>query len=432
MFRSLILDHFRCFRARRSIPLAPLTLLVGENSSGKSSVLSSIRLAWDIGRGLTEPDFNQDPFALGAYDQIANYTGGRIGRATSFSIGYTLTPSRRRRRPTDLAELSGLSVLADFRRHGAQPRLHRWTMEAEPYRIQATYSEPDKPGILIVRTPQNTVQTAIDLPANILARDWQYLTFLLARQRVSKKPALTDRDLVALRYLYNMNRIGVTRRPRAIAPIRTRPRRTYDSARETPEPEGGHVPMVLARTFTEPDEWKILREGLEAYGQACGLFEEVRVRRLGHSEGSPFQLLVKVQGPPKNLVDVGYGVSQALPILVDGLLGEKEQMFLLQQPEVHLHPRAQAELGTFLSRLVAVDSKWFVVETHSDYLLDRVCMEVRNNILSPSDVVILFFERCGSDVVIHPLRLDERGNIRAAPRSYRRFFLEEEQRFLLG
>jgi predicted ATPase len=192
--------------------------------------------------------------------------------------------------------------------------------------------------------------------------------------------------------------------------------------------------MVLARTFTtEPDKWSVLQEALEHYGHACGLFESVKVRRLGQSEGSPFQLLVRVTGPPKNLVDVGYGVSQALPILVDSFLSAKGHTFLLQQPEVHLHPRAQAELGSFLCRLVAHDKKQFVIETHSDYLLDRVSMEVRSGrSISPEQLVVLFFERCGSDIEIHPLRMDESGNIHNAPPSYRRFFLEEEQRYLLG
>ena len=60
----------------------------------------------------------------------------------------------------------------------------------------------------------------------------------------------------------------------------------------------------------------------------------------------PFQLQVKVRtGPHANIMDVGYGISQSLPILVD-LMHEEQSVFLLQQPEVHLHPRGQAQLAS--------------------------------------------------------------------------------------
>ena len=54
------------------------------------------------------------------------------------------------------------------------------------------------------------------------------------------------------------------------------------------------------------------------------------------------------------------------------------QMLLMQQPEVHLHPRAQAQLGSFLGYLAIKQKKQFLVETHSDYLVDRVRIDVRD------------------------------------------------------
>ena len=106
-------------------------------------------------------------------------------------------------------------------------------------------------------------------------------------------------------------------------------------------------------------------------------------------------------------------------------------MFLLQQPEVHLHPSAQAALGSFFCQ-VANPDRQLVIETHSDHLLDRVRMDVRDGTtdLKPDDVSILFFERKDLDVRIHSLRIDEEGNIEGAPDGYRNFFLEETARSL--
>ena len=98
-------------------------------------------------------------------------------------------------------------------------------------------------------------------------------------------------------------------------------------------------------------------------------------------------------------------------------------MFLLQQPEVHLHPSTQTALGS-LFRRIAGPKRQLVVETHSDHLLDRVRMDVRDGeaALKPADVSILYFERGDLDVRIHSLRLDGQGNVRGAPPSYRAFF----------
>ena len=106
-------------------------------------------------------------------------------------------------------------------------------------------------------------------------------------------------------------------------------------------------------------------------------------------------------------------------------------MFLLQQPEVHLHPSAQAALGSLLCQVAGKEHQ-IVVETHSDHLMDRVRMDVRDgeSDLTPDDVSILYFERGGLDVKIHSLRIDEEGNILDAPDGYRSFFMEEVSRSL--
>jgi predicted ATPase len=161
------------------------------------------------------------------------------------------------------------------------------------------------------------------------------------------------------------------------------------------------------------------------------LFSSVEIRRVGRKESDPFQVQVNVSGQAFNLVDVGYGVSQVLPIIVDVLRGPVRSTFLLQQPEVHLHPRAQAALGSFLASLVSLQKKRLVVETHSDYLVDRVRMDVRDGrVLKPEQVLILYFERHPGHVEIQPIELDEHGNLREVPEGYRSFFLEEDRRLL--
>ena len=128
---------------------------------------------------------------------------------------------------------------------------------------------------------------------------------------------------------------------------------------------------------------------------------------------------------------MGYGVSQALPVIAELLREDAPPLFLLQQPEVHLHPSAQAALGSMFCQ-VASPRRQLIVETHSDYLMNRVRMDVRDGegSLKPDDVSILYFERLGLDIRIHSLRIDEMGNIVGAPDGYRAFFMGEITRSL--
>ena len=135
------------------------------------------------------------------------------------------------------------------------------------------------------------------------------------------------------------------------------------------------------------------------------------------------------KGAQRNLIDVGYGVSQVLPVLTELLREDASSMLLLQQPEVHLHPKAQAALGSLFCS-AASQERQLIVETHSDYIIDRVRMDIRDGSseLKPEDVSILYFERSGIDVNIHSLRIDEEGNVLDAPPGYGQFFMDEVTR----
>ena len=169
-------------------------------------------------------------------------------------------------------------------------------------------------------------------------------------------------------------------RPFAFAPIRNSPQRTYDPTREIRDPEGGHIPMMLARLLSdETPPTSDLKERIEQFGRDSELYSGLSVHKLGQQGSDPFQIRVKhSRGPRRNLIDVGYGVSQALPIIADCLLANIGSTLLIQQPEVHLHPRAQAAMGSFFGQLAASKRNPVVVETHSDYLVDRACMDVRD------------------------------------------------------
>jgi len=437
--KQIIFEGIRCFHDYHTAPQKPITLLVGENSSGKTTFLALTRIAWDVAEGdLTEDIFNEEPFLLGSYDQIASYRGGSAGRAKSFTIGtqVTLTPdSKSTKLFSDTA-----TVTAKFVPSGSEPKLDEWNFECGSFKIQAKPSQSPHRADLIVSTPKGSKK----IPG-IIIRGWLNvnrllydLRFLLSREyRTSDENdhqslIMSDNELREMQLISRKVGNSLGQRPYAFAPIRTRPQRTYDPLKDVPKPEGSHVPMVLAKSLLEKSNGSSnLKKALDEFGKISGLFKSLEVKRKGQKESDPFQIGVKTMGPSFNLVDVGYGVSQVLPIIVDVVQNPNESTFLLQQPEVHLHPRAQAELASFLAALSKEQNKQFIIETHSDCLIDRIRMDIRDKkYLSSDDAVILYFEKTAGGVIIHELTIDEFGNIIGAPATYRKFFLEEERRML--
>ena len=432
---EIIVEGVRCFYERQSIPLRKLTVLVGENSSGKSTFLALTRLAWSICQGAIDVDFNEEPFRLGAFDQIASRIGGRMGNAKEFSVGAKVyvqgLPSIGRSSPIE----SNVQVCGIFMKSNAQPRLSRWSLESRSHSVLVNYGPKFPEWSFSTPSGVSTVVTRYVYSRDALVYMASMGDLLsLGGVHDLEGTAPSKDDLEALRDLSLAISWVAPSKPYAFAPIRTQPQRTYDPLKEIPDPQGSHVPMTLARIASSDSKaWKNLALAVQEFGRASGLFTNVEVRKMGKDEGDPFQIRVKIAGSAFNLVDVGYGVSQILPIVVDILRSEGRGTFLLQQPEVHLHPKAQAELGSFLAAIATATGKRFVVETHSDYLVDRIRMDIRDRRnIEPKDVQILYFERQNGKVKVHPIEIDENGNLESVPKGYRSFFLEEERRFLGG
>jgi len=115
---------------------------------------------------------------------------------------------------------------------------------------------------------------------------------------------------------------------------------------------------------------------------------------------------------PVALPDIGFGVSQVLPILVQTIMSNKpNEILLIEQPEIHLNPRLQAELGEFFVEHVKKNlSKQFIIETHSQQLILRIKKLIRKKKISPKLISIIFVEKTKLGANIVPIEFDKHGN----------------------
>ena len=456
--KEVSLENFRCFHERQTARLAPLTLLVGENSTGKTSFMALVRALLDLAapfpRGqYSSSVFNIAPYNLGSFDEIAHHRGSRGSRANRFRVGYLTTQPQR-----DPLRSSKQQIRCEFTfgKKATAPRLIAMRVSDRNTWIDVS----------------NASNRSIDVTVGTKRGIWKwngehlermfwagndsmspyFILFLFDDDRESGSlvhqnafiplngsPRLTEQDLKSILKLANLarRRSLTDMQPRASAPVRSRPLRTYDPLPPEPDPEGNYIPMYYSSlASSEPIIWKNLKKKLQEFGKNSGLFNELSIRHLGNKRIEPFQVQVrkfgsKHKGPRRNIIDVGYGVSQVLPLITELLQTSSRSMFLTQQPEVHLHPSAQAALGSFFCQ-IANWKRQVVVETHSDYIIDRIRMDVRDkkSNLRAEDVSILYFEREDLDSKIHCLRLDDHGNIENSPDNYRRFFMKETDRLI--
>ena len=422
--------------------LAPLTILVGENSTGKTSFMALVRIIWFILKRHRTKNFDDSIFPLGGFTEISFRLKKKKNQELKFTVKVQLKV------PQFLRESTSIFLEVEFSEHNQAPypATFRIIDDKEIVEICMLFDETDK---IIALTSINGDTHEMNFGGadkTSLVEDY-YTCLELIRKQIEPIHSLgtdsisVDQSKLPISELIDsldtwqksgapLNDLNAT------APIRSRPSRTYEQTGIVRDNDGAYVPEFLATTYkNDQAEWDKVKENLKQFGKNSGLFEHIDVAFFRDDNKGPFQ--VHFQNPKEqtknfyNLIDMGYGVSQVLPVLAELTEEKAEGLFMLQQPEVHLHPRAQAELGSLFCR-AASRGGMLLVETHSDYLLDRVRIDVRDRKtkLTHDMVSILFFVRKADGVDIKTLKLDENGNIIDAPHEYGEFFMDEKRKVL--
>ena len=428
------MEEVRCFAGRQEFNIRPLTFLVGENSTGKTTALACFQVLVNYlsGEGI---NFNSDPYSMGVFRDIV-----RNSRKTEkrFKLGCAFGDKDKKD--------SEWTIEFVEKRVGVEPTVRSVTLKHTDDEIVLIADGAEKRGMAFTYCDKE--QNRYHIGVNPAILDSNSPSFLLSRFRHrGERGSEAEIALVnhlqekhgGLGYSWEWGGSPVF----SMAPIRFQPKRTYDPMREFDDPEGSDIPIRLMRIkATNKEKWEALKGQLVEFGKRSGLFQNIDVRNFGGSMGNPFQLKVKVRGPNSNIIDVGYGVSQILPILVNIFdqpvsrqlvyRSGRIPFFLLQQPEVHLHPRAQAELSSLLATAASRrrGGQSFIIETHSDYMIDRARIEIRKGTIRPEDVSLIYFEPKGRVVKVHNISFDKMANMIGVPKHYGEFFLKETNRLM--
>jgi len=125
------------------------------------------------------------------------------------------------------------------------------------------------------------------------------------------------------------------------------------------------------------------------------------------------------KGSPIVPTNTGFGISYALPIIVSGLIAEKDRFLIVENPEAHLHPSAQSKIGYFLG-VIANAGVHVIVETHSDHIINGIQIAVAQNAVSHKEVVINFFSQDvnSQQPEVNPIGITEKGELTDWPKGF--------------
>jgi len=427
MLSGLELLNFKAFE-KLSLDLLPITVFLGPNNSGKSSILASIRLLTQ-----TIESFDSQIVLLlngimgdfGTFGDVV-YSGHGVSRQ-SFQIGIkvkSLVTSSEANLPAKFwdAYISGqeLEIIPVYKDLPVQKETSVDSLKIilNGNLLLSTKYSKDTEGQTIESVGEITVPTALRGALSKRLKFQNFLPqyffmpstssdsgplqeFLTEDMRdtlleVPKVARLLYRELKSLEY------VGAMRMP---------PSRMYrftGDRRERVGADGAYTVNLLAM-----DSLRDSRKSLNILQSVCQWLEKAQVAadvQIKDIASRSYEVRVKhpITQEYQNLADVGQGNSQVLPVLVGGYNLSRGAVYVVEEPEIHLHPSAQAELGSFFLELYekGVQS---LVETHSENLIVRLQQYVAAGKIPPEHIRIYYVYAKGNAKQVIPLELNAQG-----------------------
>ncbi len=438
MFTSLRIQNFKAWQDTDKIRLAPLTVFFGPNSSGKTSIGQFLLML----RQTTEsPDRNRvlhlgdknSPVELGLFEDIVY--AHEQHRSVSFSFEWVV-PQGREIEVADTNDGPGgyssnkvefsatvgkddrESMLLKEMKYFVHAPVGRDRVEVEmrPSIGEGSHEAMEKYelevwGAELKRKPGRP--WGLPAPTHFYGFPPETTTYYQDTDPLDFLELELERQFLKLHYL---------------GPLRDYPARQYSWSGEQPEHvawDGSRaVEALLAARKAERKiasgkrHYREFGELVARWLKDLELIEEFRINRIAKNR-KEYEVLVRTKGSSEivNITDVGFGVSQVFPVVVECFYASPGSTIILEQPEIHLHPRVQALLADLF--IEAIQSRengenrntQLIVESHSEHFLRRIQRRIAEGKLSPDNAALYFCKPGRSGAKLEELKVDLFGNI---------------------
>ena len=402
MITHIRMKNFKSWEDSKVVELAPLTGFFGTNSSGKSSLLQMLLLLKQT-IGKDEVLFFGDEKSLvnlGNFQEVIH--GHELGNELNLGLSCKLSHTLPYNFVTTQWQMLNFSFDTVIR-------------ETEGNQVIENFGYKSNAGGIVWKDNNLFVNNQNSIPIQVQN------CYGLSSPEDSDVPKVLTRFTSVFEELFS--------HVYYLGPARVHPKRHYHWAGSHPEAIGRWGDKTIdALLSARVDKRTIQREEKEISIEDR-ISEWLREMDLAHSfilerTGSPSEKNydVRIQkrehGPKVTLADMGYGLSQFLPVLVLCYYAPKGSTLILEQPGIHLHPKVQSQLADLFIEVVTERKLQILVESHSEHFLNRLQRRIAEEDITPDKTALYFCRNDEGVSKIERLKMDEFGNIANWPENF--------------
>ncbi|MEV8126878.1 AAA family ATPase [Streptomyces sp. NPDC085944] len=386
--QSIAIEGYKSLRSRMEIATPPLTVIAGVNSSGKSSIMQPLLLLKQTVDAAYDPgplQLDGPNVSITSVDQILSRGASAASRVASFSVELCVNDYRTKVKFS--RDANGNLRVAEY--------TSTFMMgQEEPVTLREGMTDAT------LRKAFASVLKTDEFPASILKRKGNKIS--VVRERFALHVGVTlDQSSNPVTLPLGIGGIDLSSEASKVIhlpALRGNPKRTYRTAAiegRYPGTFDTYTAGIISywQNNRRVEKLNQLKKDIEELGltwkvearQVDDTQVELLVGRLPHARQGGARDLV-------NIADVGFGVSQTLPVVVALLAADSEQTVYLEQPEIHLHPRAQLHFARLVGRALQRGVR-VIIETHSSLLIRAIQTMIARDELDPEDVALHWFTR---------------------------------------
>lgn len=432
MLKELTIRNFKAWREIKSMKLSRITGLFGSNSSGKSSVIQALLL---LKQTLESPDRTlplhfggeRDYVELGLFKEVIwNHTiENTIYFGFKWDMGEELEVIDPNKPSSVLFSDHKLEFITEIDSpNGEKQRVRNFTYLFDEHQFSLTRRETGNQYDL---SPTKVESSGFRFKRNV-GKVWHL-------PKPFKFHGFPDQVITYFQntgFLLDLQRQLEDQFSKTyyLGPLREYPKRRYTWSGSEPEDVGRRgekaIDAILAAREREnyisrgykKRHWSLERM-LAHWLKELGLIHSFDIRRIS-KDGNTYQVYVQQssRAPSVLLTDVGFGVSQILPVLVLCYYVDEGSTIIFEQPEIHLHPSVQIRLADVFIDVAKNRDVQIIVESHSEHLLNRLQRKIAEKEISAEDISLYFCEFKKDRACLNELETDIFGNILNWPEDF--------------
>ena len=399
MITELSAQNFKSWEDTGKLHLAPLTGFFGANSSGKTSILQTLLMLkqtverpWNW-EGIIDFGDDNSLVNLGSFDDLIH--GHRRDDPLQISLSWKLSEKLS---IGNMGEVDILSFNLSINNveNSVSGMEFNYTAGEQSFRVD--WDGPDYPCSVSVPDGQ---EYSAKSPFRCYG--------------IYSGPYHAPEVFYPLQTRFE----NLFRSIRYLGPLREYPRRHYAWQGKHSAGVGQHGEDMVTALFSGRIQLRSLDEQIAKWLQRLDLIDSYSLNPISDTE-KDYEFLVRKykDGPEVRLTDVGFGVSQVLPVLVLCYYVPEGSILILEQPEAHLHPKVQSELADLLIEVVKNRRLQIILESHSEHLLIRLMRRIAEEQISVDDTAFYFCEMDEGTSEIERLNVDDYGNITNWPQNF--------------